>query len=57
MSLRRRLLLLFPLALLVVAGGCKVKTINYFPPHPASVRVINLLPEAAAIDAHPEHNL
>ena len=50
MSLRRRLLILVPLALLVVAGGCKVRTINYFPPHPASVRVINLLPEAPAID-------
>ena len=50
MSLRRRLLILVPLALLVGAGGCKVNTINYFPPHPASVRVINLLPEATAID-------
>ncbi|MBK9114416.1 MAG: DUF4397 domain-containing protein [Betaproteobacteria bacterium] len=50
MSLRRRLLALVPLALLLFAGGCKVNTINYFPPHPASVRVINLLPEAAAID-------
>ena len=50
MSLRRRLLLLVPLAILVAVGGCKVRTINYFPPHPASVRVINLLPDAPAID-------
>ncbi|MFO1314680.1 MAG: DUF4397 domain-containing protein [Burkholderiales bacterium] len=50
MSLRRRLLALVPLAILLFAGGCKVNTINYFPPHPASVRVINLLPEATAID-------
>jgi len=50
MSLRRRLLALVPLAILLVAGGCKIRTINYFPSHPASVRVINLLPEAPAID-------
>jgi hypothetical protein len=50
MSIRRKLLLAIPLALLVVVGGCKVDTINYFPPHPAQVRVINLMPEPASLD-------
>ena len=50
MSIRRKLLLAIPLALLVVVGGCKVNSINYFPPHPAQVRVINLMPEPASLD-------
>jgi hypothetical protein len=50
MSLRRKLLVAIPFVLLLVVAGCKVKTINYFPPHPASVRVLNLMPEAASID-------
>ncbi len=50
MSLRRRLLLVVALALPLAVGGCKISSINYFPPHPASVRVINLMPEAPAID-------
>jgi hypothetical protein len=50
MSIRRTLLLAIPLALLVVVGGCKVNSINYFPPHPAQVRVINLMPEPASLD-------
>ena len=50
MSIRRKLLLAIPLALLVVVGGCKVNSINYFPPHPAQVRVINLMPEPVSLD-------
>jgi len=50
MSLRRKLLVYLPLALLLIVSGCKVDTINYFPPHPASVRVINLMTDAPSID-------
>jgi Domain of unknown function (DUF4397) len=50
MSLRRKLLFAIPLALLVAVGGCKIDTINYFPPHPAQVRVINLMIEPASLD-------
>lgn len=50
MSFRRKLLVAIPILVLLVVAGCKVRTINYFPPHPASVRVVNLMPEAAAID-------
>ena len=50
MSFRRKLLVAIPIALLLVVAGCKIKTINYFPPHPATLRVINLMPEAASID-------
>jgi hypothetical protein len=50
MSFRRKLLVAFPIVLLLVVAGCKIKTINYFPPHPASVRVINLMPQAAGLD-------
>lgn len=50
MSIRRKLLLAIPLALLVVVAGCKVDSINYFPPRPAQVRVINLMPEPASLD-------
>ena len=42
----RRSFLAVCLAALAVAG-CKVNTINYFPPHPAQVRVLNLLPDSA----------
>ncbi|MFO1304988.1 MAG: DUF4397 domain-containing protein [Burkholderiales bacterium] len=35
----------FAVCLVVLAiAGCKVNSINYFPPHPAQVRVLNLLP-------------
>ncbi|MFO1312750.1 MAG: DUF4397 domain-containing protein [Burkholderiales bacterium] len=35
----------FAVCLVVLAiAGCKINTINYFPPHPAQVRVLNLLP-------------
>ena len=50
MSFRRKLLVAFPIVLLLVVAGCKIKTINYFPPHPASIRVINLMPQAAGLD-------
>jgi hypothetical protein len=50
MSIRRKLLIAIPCALLLVAAGCKVSTINYFPPHPANVRVINLMADAPSID-------
>ncbi|MFO1323945.1 MAG: DUF4397 domain-containing protein [Burkholderiales bacterium] len=48
--MRRKLLLALPVALMLVAAGCKVDTINYFPPHPANVRVINLMADAPSID-------
>lgn len=50
MSLRRKLLFVIPLALALLAAGCKVNTINYFPPHPATVRVLNLMTDAAGVD-------
>jgi hypothetical protein len=50
MSFRRKLLVAIPIVLLLAIAGCKVKTINYFPPHPASIRVINLMPQAAGLD-------
>lgn len=35
----------FAVCLVVLAiAGCKINSINYFPPHPAQVRVLNLLP-------------
>ena len=37
------------LAALAVAG-CKVNSINYFPPHPAQVRVLNLLADSGGVD-------
>jgi len=37
------------LAALALAG-CKVDSINYFPPHPAQVRVLNLLPDSGGVD-------
>ena len=46
--LRRSFFAVF-LAALAVAG-CKVSTINYFPPHPAQVRVLNLLPNSGGVD-------
>ena len=48
--MRRNLLLLVPFVLALVVGGCKINSINYFPPHPAQVRVINLLPGIASVD-------
>jgi len=50
MSIRRKLLVAIPLALLLVVAGCKVNSINYFPPHPANVRVINLVPDIPSVD-------
>jgi hypothetical protein len=50
MSFRRKLLDAFPIVVMLVVAGCKISTINYFPPHPASIRVVNLMPETAAID-------
>jgi hypothetical protein len=50
MSFRRKLLVALPILVMLVVAGCKVKTINYFPPHPATIRVVNLMPETAAID-------
>ncbi len=50
MSFRRKLLVALPFVVALVIAGCKISTINYFPPHPANVRVVNLMPEAAGID-------
>jgi hypothetical protein len=37
------------LAALAVAG-CKINTINYFAPHPAQVRVLNLIADSPGVD-------
>ena len=52
MSLRRMLAVRSsPLCLAALAiAGCKVNSINYFPPHPAQVRVLNLMPDCAGVD-------
>ncbi len=57
MSIRRKLLALLSLLLVLVVGGCKVNSINYFPPHPATVRVINLMPEVTSLDVSVNGNL
>ncbi len=49
MSDRRKFMLSLPAVPLLVSG-CKVKTINYFPPHPANVRTLNVLPQVPAIN-------
>ncbi|MCC6194527.1 MAG: DUF4397 domain-containing protein [Burkholderiales bacterium] len=50
MSLLRRLLLALPLLAALAVAGCKINSINYFPPHPAQVRVMNLMPDAPSLD-------
>ena len=41
----------FAVCLVVLAiAGCKINTINYFPPHPAQVRVLNLIPGSGGVD-------
>ena len=47
---RRRLIAAAAIVSAGVAGGCKINTINSFPAHPAKVRVMNLMPDAPAID-------
>ncbi len=49
MSDRRKFLFSLP-AVPMLVSGCKIKTINYFPPHPANVRTLNVLPLLSAID-------
>lgn len=49
MITRRRLLLSAAAAPLALAG-CKVRTINYFPPHPATVRMVNVLNSLVGLD-------
>ncbi len=48
--MRRFWSLFVPLLLALTVGSCKVTSINYFPPHPATVRVLNLLPGIPAVD-------
>ena len=50
MSLRRKFLGSSRSSLVAVVAGCKVNSINYFPPHPASVRVMNLMMDGTTID-------
>src|SRR4030095_3767854 len=38
------------LALPLVLTGCKIKSINYFPPTPAHIRVVNVLGPTSPID-------
>jgi hypothetical protein len=41
----------FAACLAVLAlGACKVNSINYFPPHPAQVRVLNLIEDSGGVD-------
>lgn len=47
---RRRLLASTAIGAAAIAGGCKINSINSFPSHPAKVRVMNLMPDVAAID-------
>jgi hypothetical protein len=49
MSLRRRFVSLVAFALVALVAGCKVSTINYFPPHPATIRVINLMTDGSTV--------
>jgi len=48
--MRRNWLLSVPFVLALVLAGCKIDSINYFPPRPAQVRVINLLPGIPSLD-------
>ena len=49
MLIRRHILaVLFTLPL--VLSGCKIDTINYFPPKAAHVRIINAVPDATALN-------
>ncbi len=48
--MRRFWSLLLPFMLAFAMGGCKIDSINYFPPKPAQVRVMNLLPGIPAVD-------
>src|SRR4030095_7970965 len=38
------------LALPLLLTGCKIKSINYFPPTPAHIRVVNVLGTTSPID-------
>lgn len=49
-KLRRRFLATAAISATALASGCKVNSINSFPSHPASVRVMNLMPDVPAID-------
>lgn len=49
MSLRRKFLGIVALAFVALLSGCKVDTINYFPPHPANVRVMNLMTDGSTV--------
>lgn len=49
MSIRRLALILLA-GLPLVLVGCKIRTINYFPPHPADVRTANFVIGAATLD-------
>jgi hypothetical protein len=50
MSLRRKFFAVVALAVVAVMAGCKVTSINYFPPHPAPVRVTNLMTDGSSVD-------
>ncbi|MFO1396790.1 MAG: DUF4397 domain-containing protein [Burkholderiales bacterium] len=49
MSLRRTFLGAVALAFVALVSGCKISTINYFPPHPATVRVLNLMTDGSTV--------
>ncbi|MGH9696349.1 MAG: DUF4397 domain-containing protein, partial [Bryobacteraceae bacterium] len=43
-------------AFTLLVSGCKVNTINSFPSHPASVRFIGLISDAATLDVKKDSN-
>lgn len=45
-----RISLIAVAAFALLLGSCKVNTINSFPSHPASVRFVGLVPDAATLD-------
>jgi len=57
MFARRTLLFVVPLLAALCLAGCKVNSINYFPPNPAPVRVLNLIPDAPPLNVTVAGNL
>jgi hypothetical protein len=56
MSRAMKLWWAWPLAIVLVLAGCKVNSINYFPPHPANVRVVNVLPDVGPVNVQIDGN-
>src|SRR3989442_1793755 len=51
MSFRRKLLVAISIVVMLVVAGCKISTINYFPPHPATIQAaIDIYVTAPGVD-------